>query len=375
MLNLQQLTSFLAVVRAGSFVGAADATGLSKAAVSRQVAELEAHLGVRLLHRTTRRLSLTDDGQRFHARASELIALIEELEAETVSSGGEATGLLRINAPLTFGNLHLAPLWPRFTPAHPQVSLDITLNDRVVDLVEEGYDLAIRITNLPSSQLVSRRLATTRIVLCASPGYLAAHGTPTHPRELAGHQVISYSYWTGGDDWRFTGPRARSRSRQAAHPHQQRRHLPGRRPRRPGHHPAARFPGRRRPKRGTLVELMPEYRSIELGIHAVYADPQAPADEDAAAGGFPGRVVPAAGVAVVPRPRARCTTYGTGNRARQRKLRPSQESPSLTSAPEALRGAWNQATSRVRRGPGWRLRHQEIEDLRARPARRCGRAR
>lgn len=272
MLNLQQLNSFLAVVRAGSFVAAADATGLSKAAVSRQVAELEGHLGVRLLHRTTRRLSLTEDGQRFHARASELIALMEELEAETVSSGGEAAGLLRINAPLTFGNLHLAPLWPRFTAAHPKVSLDITLNDRVVDLVEEGYDLAIRITNLPSSQLVSRRLASTRIVLCASPGYLAAHGNPTHPRELAGHQVISYSYWTGGDDWRFTrdGTEVQVRVKPRIHTNS------GDTCR------AAALDGQGiilQPdflvgpdlKQGTLVELMPEYRSIELGIHAVYA--------------------------------------------------------------------------------------------------------
>src|SRR3546814_1016596 len=125
MLDLQQVSSFLAVVRAGSFVGAADATGLSKAAVSRHVADLEAQLGVRLLHRTTRRLSLTDDGQRFHARAGELVAAMEELETETVSSGGEAAGRLRLNAPLTFGNLHLAQLWPRFTAANPKVSLDI----------------------------------------------------------------------------------------------------------------------------------------------------------------------------------------------------------------------------------------------------------
>jgi DNA-binding transcriptional LysR family regulator len=272
VLDLQQLSSFLAVVRAGSFVGAADATGLSKAAVSRHVAELEEHLGVRLLHRTTRRLSLTDDGQRFHARAGELVAALEELETETASSGGEATGLLRINAPLTFGILHLAPLWPRFTAAHPKVSLDITLNDRLVDLVEEGYDVAIRITNLASSQLVSRQLATTRIVLCASPGYLAAHGSPVHPHELAGHQVLSYSYWAGGDNWRFSGPdgevevrvhpRIHTNSgdtcRAAALDDQgiilQPDFLVG--------------PDLRR---GTLVELMPQYRSIELGIHAVYA--------------------------------------------------------------------------------------------------------
>src|SRR3546814_1321562 len=158
MLELRQGSACLAVVRAGRLVCAADATALSKAAVPRHVAELEAQLGVRLLHRTTRRLSLTDDGQRFHARAGELVTAMEELETETASSGGEAAGRLRINAPLTFGNLHLAPLWPRFTAANPKVSLDITLNDRMVDLVDEGYDAAIRITNLASSDRKSTRL-------------------------------------------------------------------------------------------------------------------------------------------------------------------------------------------------------------------------
>lgn len=272
MLDLQQITSFLAVVRSGSFVAAADATGFSKAAVSRHVAELEERLGVRLLHRTTRRLSLTDDGQRFHARAGELLAAMEELEAETVSSGGEATGLLRINAPVTFGNLHLAPLWPRFTAAHPKVSLDITLNDRLVDLVEEGYDLAIRIAKLTQSQLVSRPLATTRVVLCASPGYLAAHGTPTHPRELAEHRVLAYSYWADADAWRFSGPDGATEVR--VHP---RIHT--------NSGDTCRVAALEdqgiilQPdflvgpdlERGTLIELMPQYRSIELGIYAVYA--------------------------------------------------------------------------------------------------------
>lgn len=270
--DLQQLRSFLAIVRAGSFVGAADATGLSKAAVSRHLADLEAHLGVRLLHRTTRRLSLSDDGQRFHDRAAELVAALEELESETASSGGEATGELRINAPLTFGNLHLAPLWPRFIDANPKVSLDITLNDRIVDLVEEGYDVAIRITNRLDPQMVSRRLATTRIVLCASPGYLAKHGTPTHPRELNGHQILAYRYWSGGDNWLFKGPEGEVSVRVSPRIHTnsgdtcraaaledqgvilQPDFLVG-----------------RDLEHGALVELMPEYRSIELGVHVVYA--------------------------------------------------------------------------------------------------------
>ncbi|HEY4555349.1 MAG TPA: LysR family transcriptional regulator, partial [Lysobacter sp.] len=272
MLDLQQLSSFLAVVRAGSFVGAAEAAGLSKAAVSRHVAELEAHLGVRLLHRTTRRLSLTEDGQRFHAQAAELVAALEELEAETASRGGEATGRLRVNAPLTFGNLHLAPLWPRFLAAHPNVSLDITLNDRVVDLVEEGYDVAIRITARLDPQLVSRRLATTRIVLCASPRYLAAHGTPVHPHELAAHAVFGYSYWSGGDNWSFHGPDGEVTVRVNPRIHTNSGDTCR----------AAALDGQGivlQPdflvgpdlNSGALVELMPAYRSIELGVFAVYA--------------------------------------------------------------------------------------------------------
>lgn len=272
MLDLQQLSSFLAVVRAGSFVGAADASGLSKAAISRHVAELEAHLGLRLLHRTTRRLSLTEDGQRFHGRAGELVAALDELEAEATSSGVEASGLLRINAPLTFGNLHLAPLWPRFLAANPRVSLDITLNDRVVDLVEEGFDVAIRITGRLDPQLVARRLATTRMVLCASPGYLTAHGTPLHPSELSAHAVFAYSYFATGDDWSFQGPDGAATVRvdprihtnsgdtcRAAALEDQGIVL------QPDFLVGADL------ARGTLVELMPQYRSIELGVYAVYA--------------------------------------------------------------------------------------------------------
>lgn len=269
--KVQEMTSFVAVVEAGSFVAAADATGLSKAAVSRHVADLEERLGVRLLQRTTRRLSLTEDGQTFFARAKELLAAIDEAESEISARTGEPFGLLRINAPLSFGILHLAPLWGRFAERHPRISLDVTLADRVVDLVEEGYDLAVRITNLPSSALVSRRLASTRMVLCASPTYLQRHGTPKHPRELATHSVFSYSYWSTRDEWTFIGPegpvavrlnpRIHTNSgdtcRAAALEHQcivlQPDFLVG-----------------EDLRRGTLVELMPECRAIEIDIYAVY---------------------------------------------------------------------------------------------------------
>ncbi|GAB2610479.1 LysR family transcriptional regulator [Novilysobacter erysipheiresistens] len=269
--KVQEMASFVAVVDAGSFVGAAEALGLSKAAVSRHVGELEKRLGVRLLQRTTRRLSLTAEGQQFQLRCRDLLAAINEAESELSSRSGETHGQLRINAPLTFGVLHLAPLWGRFAQAHPRVALDITLSDRMVDLVDEGYDLAVRISTLPSSNLVSRRLATTRIVLCASPGYLAEHGTPVHPHELAAHRIIGYSYWATRDAWQFDGPEGpvtvRIRPilhanngdtcRAAALDHQGVILQPD-------------FIVGDDLRSGALVELMPEYRSIELGIHVVY---------------------------------------------------------------------------------------------------------
>ena len=168
------MQTFCAVIDAGSFVKAADTLGFSKAAVSRYVRDLEERLGVRLLHRTTRRLSLTDEGDVFYARCRELLAGVEEAEAELSSRSGAARGLLRVNAPVTFGIRHLAPLWGAFRDRYPQVRLDVTLSDRVVDLIEEGYDLTIRIATLPSSTLISKRLASTRVVLCASPQYLAS---------------------------------------------------------------------------------------------------------------------------------------------------------------------------------------------------------
>ncbi len=266
-----EMQTFNAVVDAGSFVKAADALGMSKAAMSRHVGDLESRLGVRLLHRTTRRLSLTEEGQVFFARSKELLASVDEAEMEISSRTGAASGLLRVNAPVTFGIRHLAPLWGEFRTRYPKVALDVTLADRVVDLVEEGCDVAIRIAILPNSTLISKRLATTRMVLCASPKYLAAHGVPNRPDELAAHAVISYRYLSTRDEWHFDGPQGSvsvktrpcmhtnsgDTCRAAALAHQgvilQPTFLVG-------DDLAA----------GTLVELMPEFRSIELGIYAIY---------------------------------------------------------------------------------------------------------
>ncbi len=266
-----EMQTFTAVVDAGSFVRAAETLDMSKAAVSRYVAELEARLGVRLLHRTTRKLSLTEEGRAFHARCKALLAELDEAESEITAQSEQATGMVKINVPVTFGNLHLAPLWSDFMRQNPKVTLDVTLNDRVVDLMEEGYDLVVRIAALPNSSLFSRKLASTRMVLCASPAYLKAHGRPKHPSDLAGHAVLAYSLLATGDQWGFDGPDGRQTvavnpilrtnsgdtCRAAAL-----KHL--------GIILQPTFMVGEDLRSGALVELMPQYRSSEYGIYAVY---------------------------------------------------------------------------------------------------------
>lgn len=203
---LQAMRTYVAVVDAGSFVGAMDATGFSKPAVSRQIADLETALGGRLLQRTTRRLSVTDEGRTYYQRCKDILQAVEEAQAEVATSTVEAHGRLRIGAPHTFGVLYLAPLWGRFAAQNPQVTLDIVLSDRVVDLVEEGYDLVVRIGRPTDSHLIGRPLAQSRTLVCASPGYLARCGAPVHPHDLSRHEIISYSYAASGDEWSFSGP-------------------------------------------------------------------------------------------------------------------------------------------------------------------------
>ena len=270
--RFDEMHAFAAVVDAGSFVRAAEALNVSKTAVSRLVGDLEARLGVRLLHRTTRKLSLTGEGEVFHARCKELLAGVEEAEAEVTARGDQALGLLRVNVPVSFGLLHLAPLWPAFLQEHPQVTLDVTLSDRFVDLVDEGYDLAVRIARLPSSSLVTRKLAATRMVLCASPGYLQRHGTPAHPSDIAQHAAFTYTLLASGEQWSFEGPdgpvsvkvSARMRTNSgdtcvaAALQHQGIVLQPS-------------FMVGTHLRSGALVEVLAQYRAIELGIYAVYA--------------------------------------------------------------------------------------------------------
>jgi DNA-binding transcriptional LysR family regulator len=270
--RFKEMQAFAAVADAGSFVRAAEALRVSKTAVSRLVGDLEARLGVRLLHRTTRRLSLTAEGELFHARCKELTADVEEAEAEVTARAGEAVGLLRLNVPVSFGLMHLAPLWPAFLQQHPKVTLDVTLADRIVDLVDEGYDLAVRIAQLPASSLVSRKISSTRLVLCASPEYVRRHGAPSHPADIARHAVFTYTLLATGDTWSFEGPegpvevnvtpRLRSNNGDtccaAALQHQGLVLQPS-------------FMVSHHLRAGALVEVLPQCRSLELGVYAVYA--------------------------------------------------------------------------------------------------------
>jgi len=267
----QEMRVFTAVVDAGSFVAAADALGMSKAAVSRYVSDLEQRLGARLLHRTTRKLSLTAEGEVFLARSREILASIEDSEAEISTRSHTASGLLKVSVPVSFGIQHLAPLWSEFMQANPRVSLDVQLADRIMDLVDEGFDLAVRIARLPDSTLVSRKLASTRLVLCASPDYLRTRGTPDHPNDLADHDVIGYSLLAMSDQWQFTGPDGPITVKVRPHIWSNNGDTcVAACVRGAGIQLQPTFLIASELASGQLVEVLPQYRSIKLGIYAVY---------------------------------------------------------------------------------------------------------
>ncbi|MBF0374852.1 MAG: LysR family transcriptional regulator [Alphaproteobacteria bacterium] len=204
--RLTSMEVFARVVEAHGFSAAARELGISKSAVSKIVAQTEERLGARLLNRTTRRLSPTAAGTAFYERCLRVMAEAEEAELAVTSLQAEPRGVLKLNAPMSFGILHLAPALPDFMARFPDVTVDLTLNDRMVDLVDEGFDLAVRIARLTDSSLVARRLAPSRRVWCASPEYFGRHGTPARPADLAGHDCLIYTYTTSGDEWRWRGP-------------------------------------------------------------------------------------------------------------------------------------------------------------------------
>lgn len=206
MNRLDDLEAFVAVVEAGSITQAAERLGIAKSAVSRRLSALEERLGVELIRRTTRRLNLTDTGQGFYEQAARILADLDEAESAAAQSHGELRGRLKVALPLSFGLRHMAGPIGEFSRRHPKVSFDLDLNDRRVDLLEEGADLALRIGRLDDSSLIARRLFDARTVVVASPDYLDAHGTPTAPGELAAHRCLVYSNLAEPTRWRCRDP-------------------------------------------------------------------------------------------------------------------------------------------------------------------------
>jgi DNA-binding transcriptional LysR family regulator len=201
--RIDEMRVFVAVADAGGFAAAARRLALSAPAVTRAVAALEARTGARLLQRTTRVVRLTDAGARFLADCRRILGEIEEAEASAAGAHAEPRGRVAATAPSMFGRLHVAPLVLEFLGRHPQVSARLMLLDRVVDLVEEGLDVAIRIAHLPDSTLTAIRVGALRRVVCASPGYLATHGAPESPADLARHPAIAFAQSEAPAGWSF----------------------------------------------------------------------------------------------------------------------------------------------------------------------------
>ena len=201
--RLEDLQAFARVVDARGFSAAARLLGTTKSAVSKQVVRLEDQLGTRLLHRTTRSVSPTAEGRSVYDRALRLLEESQALETELAGRRDEPRGALRLSVSTAFGNLQFTALMAEFCARHPQIDVVLGLNDRYVDLAEEGFDVVLRLTHKPSDGLVARRLAAIHFVLCAAPAYLAAHGEPQTVPDIAGHRCLRFGYLQSPDRWRF----------------------------------------------------------------------------------------------------------------------------------------------------------------------------
>ena len=207
---LQEMAVFTKVVAAGSLSAAARELGSSPALISRRLAALESRLGVRLVNRTTRTLNLTVEGSRYYEACTRVLADIQEADAEVAAGRVEPRGALKVALPASFGHQHVAPLVPRFAERYPKVQLALSLSDRSVNVMDEGFDIAVCIADLRDSSLAARRLAPNRRIVCASPAYLAAHGTPRTPEDLAQHNCLVVSDFTA--NWEYKTRDGRSTS-------------------------------------------------------------------------------------------------------------------------------------------------------------------
>ena len=201
--RLATLEIFVKVVELGSFTDAAQALGISKSHCSKQVRRLEDRLQARLVNRTTRQVSATGEGRAFYERCVRLMEELEEAERAVGQMRDRPTGTLRVSLPLSFGVRYIGPAMTRFMRRYPELGVEMHLNDRKVDIIEEGFDMAIRVGTLADSSMIARKLAVVRNVLCAAPGYLAEHGTPTVPGDLREHSCLMYHLLSTGSTWHF----------------------------------------------------------------------------------------------------------------------------------------------------------------------------
>lgn len=269
--KLQAMQLFARVVETGSYTAAAEQLEISRALASKLVQALEDQLGVRLLHRTTRRLSLTEAGQNYYQRVAEILAQLAEAEAEAAELQLEPRGRLRVSAPMSFSILHLGAALADFQRKYPRVELELNLNDRVVDLVEDGFDLAIRIGRLADSSLVARRLAGSQIVAVAAPAYLAWHGMPSHPDDLAHHNCLDYTLSPRRDEWQFARGEERVTVRVRGNLHVNNGDMIALAAAQGlGVALSPAFIVHDALRRGDLVRVLPEWQLPDIGVYAVY---------------------------------------------------------------------------------------------------------
>ncbi|MBI4693148.1 MAG: LysR family transcriptional regulator [Gammaproteobacteria bacterium] len=271
--RLRSIEMFVRTVECGNLSRAAAELGLSPAVASRGLADLESRLATRLMHRSSRRLALTESGQIYYTRCKQILEDLQEAEALATENTVKPRGTLRLNVPVSFGIHQLGPLWAEFLARYPELELAVSLNDRLVDLLDQGYDLGIRIARIADSTLIAKQLARTRMICCAAPAYLARRGEPRAPEELRDHTCLGYTHLNTRDEWVFHGRQDRAEHRVGIHcvMHADNgdtiRHaaLAG-----AGLVLQPSFIVGEDLKAGTLVEILPEYRSMSLGIYAIY---------------------------------------------------------------------------------------------------------